>query len=161
MTDAHEVARTLHESIYYPEHQARKASAEYRKTHEHLINALDEPCWICGVRKSTLDDPALNPRGSKQMETHHVEVEWALANAMDPARLLADFPAMGAADEPHLRAWLDSEGNMLVLCDICHRDGRRGIHMITYPAWKAQRWERYDLMSPPPVPPQRAADGGH
>ena len=145
---AHEVPRTLHETVFYPEHQSRKASAEYRRTHEHLINVMDEACWICGVRKSTLGDPAENPKGANQMETHHLEVEWALANAMDITELLADFPEVGVADEEHLRRWLDSEGNMQVLCNVCHRDGQRGIHMITYPVWKAQRWAKYDLMQP-------------
>lgn len=141
---AHQVTRHLAESVMYPEHQARKASAEYRRVHHHLIYDLDEPCWICGVRHSTIGDPEENPRGAKEMETHHFRVEWALANAVDPAKILADFPAMGAADNEHLRAWLDSEGNMLVLCDRCHRDGHYGIHSITYPAWVAQKWMRDD-----------------
>lgn len=154
---SHQVSRRLFESVYYPAHPPRKASAKYHRTHKHLINVLDEPCWICGVRKSTLSDPAQNPRGANAMETHHDNVEWALANAMDATKLLADFPEMGAADDPHLREWLDSEGNMMVLCNVCHRDGQRGIHMITYPVWKAQRWERYDLMSPPPALPSLPA----
>ena len=79
------------------------------------------------------------------METHHDQVEWALANVIDPAPLLADFPAMGAADEPHLRAWHDSDGNMMVLCVKHHRAKFYGTHMITGPIWKAQRWFRKGL----------------
>lgn len=139
MTDAHPVSRTLHETIYYPDHDPRTASAEYRATHHHLIDVLDEPCWVCGVRKSTLGDPAQNPHGATQLETHHAFVEWALCNAVDPAKILADFPAMGAADDEHLRAWLDSEGQMLVVCDVHHRHGLYGIHSVTYPAWVVQR----------------------
>jgi hypothetical protein len=148
MTDAHGqpttnrrhlVQRTLHEMIMYPGHDPRTASAEYTRVHHHLINVLDEPCWVCGVRKSTLGDPAQNPRGAKQMETHHWWVEWALANAIDPSKILEQFPEMGTADEPHLREWLDSEANMLVLCDIDHRNGNHGIHAITYPAWVSQK----------------------
>ncbi len=116
MTDAHRQTRTLHETVFYAEHDPRKASAEYVRTHHHLIDVLDEPCWVCGVRKSTLADPKRNPHGAKALETHHWHLEWALANGVDPAKILADFPDMGAADEAHLRAWLDSEGNMLVLC---------------------------------------------
>lgn len=144
----HLVSHALHEAVMYPEHQARKASAEYRRVHEHLIDELDEPCWICGVRKSTLHDPAQNPRGAKEMETHHYHVEWALANAVDPAKILADFPELGAVDDEHLRRWLDSEGQMLVLCDVCHRSGHYGIHSITYPVWVAQRYFRtgWDLV---------------
>jgi hypothetical protein len=151
VTTPHKVTRTLTEIVMYPEHQARKESAEYRKVHEHLVNELDEPCWVCGVRASTLTDPVHNVHGSTQMETHHWHVEWALANAIDPARILADFPELGTADDQHLRSWLDSEGNMLVLCDHCHRSGHYGIHAITYPAWVAQRYLRigWDLANGP------------
>ena len=149
---AHAVTRTLKETIYYPEHAPRKSSAEYKKVHHHLIYELDEPCWVCGVRNSTLGDPTKNVRGSKQMETHHSAVEWAEANAVDPALVMTDFPAMGAADEPHLREWLDSEGNMLVLCDVCHRHGMAGVHMISYPAWVVQRYlDNHDVTKPPVV----------
>jgi hypothetical protein len=139
MTTAHEQSRRLMETISYPEHDPRSASAEYRKVHNHLIDELDEPCWICGVRKSTLNGPE-NTRGSTQLETHHYHVEWALANAVDPAKLIKDFPELGSADSAHLRQWLDSEGQMLILCDVCHRHPLYGIHQITYPAWVAQRW---------------------
>jgi hypothetical protein len=131
--EAHQVHRTLDEIIAYPEHDPRRASAEYKKVHNHLVYELDEPCWICGVRQSLL------PNG-EHMETHHAVLEWALEGAASPELVMADFPAMGGADDPHLREWLDSEGNMLVLCQRCHRGARRGIHMITYPAWIAQRY---------------------
>ena len=148
---AHPVSRTLHETIWYGEHAHRTESPEYRKTHHHLINVLDEPCWVCGVRKSTLGDPKQNPHGATQLETHHSALEWALESAVDPAKVYADFPEMGAADDAHLRAWLDSEGNMLVLCDVHHRHGFYGIHMVTYPAWVAQRreWDGWDLANGP------------
>lgn len=131
----HLVTRQLSESVWYPSHDPRKSSAEYRRVHQHLVYELDEACWICGIRQSEQLKGVHN-------ETHHFHLEWALANAVDPKLILADFPAMGAADDPHLREWLDSEGNMLVLCPVCHRGGMRGIHMITYPAWVAQRWLR-------------------
>lgn len=132
----------------YPEHQARKASAEYRKVHDHLVNVLDEACWVCGVRKSTLRDPVLNLHASTQIETHHYHVEWALANAVDPAKLIKDFPEMKESTDAALREWLDSESQMLVLCDVCHRSPYYGIHSITYPAWVSQRWllAGYDLV---------------
>jgi len=144
----HAVTRRLMETIAYPDHDPRKASAEYARVHHHLVVELDEPCWICGVRNSTLHDPAVNHRGAAHLETHHYHVEWALANAVDPAKILKDFPSLGAADEEHLRDWLDSEGQMLVLCDVCHRHPHYGIHSITYPAWVAQRFLRdgYDLV---------------
>jgi hypothetical protein len=136
--------RRLVESVYYPDHDPRKASAEYGRVHQHLVYDLDEPCWICGVRQSQLPDGEHN-------ETHHWTVEWALANSIDPAKILAQFPTMGAADEEHLRDWLDSEGNMLVLCARCHRHGLYGIHSTTYPAWVAQKYQQdgWDLVNGP------------
>jgi hypothetical protein len=138
MTEAHEVTRTLTESIWYPPHSARKSSTEYKRVHKHLVYELDEPCWICGVRQSQL--PA-----RQFMETHHWHIEWALANGVDPMLVAKDFrhaveEGPFESDSAWLRHWLDSEGNMLVLCSAHHRSGLTGIHMITYPAWCAQRW---------------------
>lgn len=146
---AHAVNRRLMETIAYPEHDPRTQSEEYKRVHHHLVVELDEPCWVCGVRQSTLNDEAQNPHGARQMETHHFDLEWALANAADPAKVLAAFPDMGAADEPHLRAWLDSRDNMLVLCDVHHRHPHYGIHEISHPAWIAQKWLRdgWDLVT--------------
>lgn len=142
---AHDQTRTLTETIWYPPHDHRTASAEYQRVHHHLVYELDEPCWICGVRQSQL------PAG-EHMETHHAAVEWSLANAVDPTLLFADFPAMGVADEAHLREWLDSEGNMLVLCAAHHRHGFVGIHSVTYPAWVIQRWKQnHDVSEAPPT----------
>ncbi len=129
----HVVTRRLTESVAYPAHEPRKASPEYKAVHKHLVYELDEGCWVCGVKQSQLAKGEHN-------ETHHWHLEWALANAVDPKLIIADFPDMGAADEPHLRQWLDSEGNMLVLCSAHHRHGLVGIHCITYPAWVAQKW---------------------
>ena len=104
-----ELHRRLEESIAYPEHDPRKASAEYRHVHHHLVVELDTPCWICGIR---------NSEGGK-METHHSELEWAAANGVDLPLITKDFPEL--SDHDKLVAWLDSEGNMLVLCATHHR----------------------------------------
>lgn len=130
-----ELKRTLREIAWFPPHDPRKASPEYERVHHRLVVEMDEPCWICGIRHST---------GGK-METHHCEIEWAAEPAFehDPemlARLVADVHAK--IDSPEaLREWLDSEGNLLVLCATHHRAPYFGIHAITYPAWKLQRLE--------------------
>ena len=64
------------------------------------------------------------------------------SNAVDPAPILKDFPSMGEATEPALRNWLDSEANLFVLCEKDHRGGQHGVHMITMPAWIAQRYKK-------------------
>lgn len=130
--------RTLHEVAYYPPHDPRKASSEYRRVHKHMVVTLDSPCWICGIRHS--DGGA--------METHHSEIEWAAEKAFenDPEmlhKLVADLlDKIESESAESLRRFLDSEGNLLVLCATHHRGPREGIHGITYPPWKLQRYER-------------------
>ena len=38
------------------------------------------------MKYSTLKDKTQNRYGAKAMETHHHVIEWALANAIDPAK---------------------------------------------------------------------------
>ena len=134
-----ELKRTLVEDVFYPPHEKRKASTIYRRTHRKLIVAMNEPCWICGIRRSDWLGLPLELRNKWQLETHHAELEWAAASAFESdtemlQKLSKDFKAI--MDDPvRLRRWLDSEGNMLVLCATHHRGSRTGIHIISYPAW--------------------------
>ncbi len=147
-----ELKRTLLEDAFYPSHDPRKASPEYAKTHHRLVVEMDEPCWICGIRHSdVLKLPALEQR-RWQIETHHAELEWAAETAFDTshpenekaveqlAKLTADHAEI-QNDPARLREWLDSEGNMLILCATHHRGAGTGIHAITYPVWKLQRYQ--------------------
>lgn len=132
-----ELDRTLRELAWYPPHDPRRASPLYRKTHQHLVVELDSPCWICGVTHS---------KGGA-METHHSEIEWAAEKAFenDPQMLktlVRDLhDEIKTATPDALQEFLDSEGNMLVLCATHHRAPFYGIHAITYPAWKLQRYQ--------------------
>jgi hypothetical protein len=121
--------RTLDEFVAYPKHEPRSASAIYKKTHHHLVYDLDAPCWVCGVRHST----------GGAMETHHAHFEWASRNGLDLDKVTADWPAI--TDREQLAEWVDSEGNMLVLCAVHHRGQHTGIHSISYPAWLLQRYQ--------------------
>ena len=149
----------------YPAHDVRRASAEYRHVHHKLIVEMDEPCWICGFRHSDwvkLSDVA--EKRARQLETHHSELEWAAEKAFetDPAMLAKIIEDLNGqhpqeylatvvsdlhervhgSDPAALREFLDGEGNMLVLCATHHRGALTGIHAVTYPAWKLQRFQR-------------------
>jgi len=144
--------RTLLEEAFYPAHPPRKASAEYERTHHKLVVEFDEACWICGIRNSDVQKLPAAARRPLTLETHHAELEWAAAAAFDTAnpvtghaaeqlaKLTADHAEI-ANDPARLRDWLDSEGNMLVLCATHHRGAGTGIHCITYPVWKLQRFQ--------------------
>lgn len=160
--EGHELVRNLQEDVFYPPHEKRHASALYRRVHKRLVNELDTPCWICQVRHSDVIRMPVDLQKVFQMETHHDELEWAAANGVDLTKITADFHEI-MGDPDRLKRWLDSEGNMLVLCAAHHRAGRTGIHTITYPAWKLQRWQsaawtfivqpKRALVAPPRVAP--------
>lgn len=143
-----ELKRVLHEDAFYPPHDPRTASPEYHRTHTHLIRILDEPCWVCGIRNSDVKQITdVKEQRKWQLETHHAELEWAAERAFEDdgemlnaiARDLHD--KVKQASPAALREFLDSEGNMLVLCATHHRGAYTGIHSITYPVWKLQRWQ--------------------
>ena len=154
----HENRRQLDERAFYPAHDARTESNEYKKVHKKLCITLDLPCLVCGVRYSTLKDPAENRYGARAMETHHHVIEWALANAIDADRfnkalrpnLAHRYPTeklyqkdMMDAD---VKAWVDhSEHNLWILCDVHHRHKFLGIHEISYPIWCPQDMLRADF----------------
>ncbi len=158
LTGSHLVRRTLHEAVRYPHHAPRTESAEYRALREQMVVVEDLACLVCGVRQSTLSDPAHNPHGARQMEVHHRLVEWALTGAVDldrfnrlvVARLRAKRPddPTYAADmtQAEMEAWIDhGRGNAWVLCDVHHRSPAMGIHSITYPLWTVQDLVRPDI----------------
>jgi hypothetical protein len=145
----HSNKRMLDEIAFYPAHDPRRETPEYKETHRRLAIEQDRPCLICGVRNSTLKDKAHNLYGAKQMETHHHVLEWALANAIDAVkfnkillpRLRARHPnkeqyKKGAFTADEVKVWVDhDEDNLWVLCDVHHRAKYFGIHEITYPIW--------------------------
>lgn len=156
--------RTLSETVWYPPHAPRTASALYTATHRHLVYDLDSPCAVCEVRHSTLGDPTANRVAAKAIETHHSLVEWAGQTEINWDKLSADNPslpnlvAVAAAFHAHLlangelpadykldtTAFVDSTDQMLVLCDVHHRSAGKGVHSITGPIWELQRYERGD-----------------
>jgi len=145
----HANPRLLKEMAFYPAHDKRRETPEYKAVHKKLVVELDLPCLVCGVRNSTLKDKIKNVFGAKQMETHHHIIEWALANAISADRFNAILlPHLKArhADKPEykkkaftdvdVRDWVDhSADNLWVLCDVHHRAKYFGIHEITYPIW--------------------------
>jgi hypothetical protein len=112
-----------------PPHPPREETPEYVRTHHHLAKVLDSPCAMCGVRNSTLHDPKENPFGAKAIETHHYPIERSLLDACDPKKIGIVFPQV--TDQATLEEFVDSEHNMMVLCDVHHRHPLHGIHHLT------------------------------
>jgi hypothetical protein len=112
-----------------PPHPPREETPEYAKAHHHLAYNLDSPCAMCGVRNSTLKDPKENPFGATAIETHHYPIERSLLDACDPTKVGIVFPQV--KDQVTLEAFVDTEHNLMVLCDIHHRHPLHGIHHLT------------------------------
>lgn len=111
-----------------PPHPPREDTPIYRRTHRRLVYELDTPCAICGVRQSTLDNPRENPYKAEAIETHHYPIERSLLNACDPRKVHHIFPQV--KDYESLEEFVDSEENMMVLCDVHHRHPHYGIHHV-------------------------------
>jgi hypothetical protein len=112
-----------------PPHPPREETPEYAAAHHHLTKVLDSPCAMCGVKNSTLKDPKENPFGATALETHHYPIERSLLDACDPLKVGVVFPQV--KDQASLEAFVDSEHNLMVLCDIHHRHPLHGIHHLT------------------------------
>jgi len=150
--------RLLRELAFYPPHDKRIETAQYKAVHKKMVVEMDLPCLVCGVRNSVLKDKKKNPYGAKQLETHHHIVEWALSNAISAERFnktllpnlrhkhpnKAEYKKEFSDQQVH--DWVDhSEDNLWVLCDVHHRAKYLGIHEITYPIWAPQDLLRDDF----------------
>ena len=134
---AHSQTRSLTETIFYPDHIQRGAeSSEFQASKQELTKE-GLGCWICGVTQEELGP-------SVRMEGHHYNVEWALINSLDLAKVQKYFP-----DVTDLNAFLDSKENLILLCPKHHRSNLYGVHMVTMPAWVAQRLQKdgWDLVT--------------
>lgn len=159
---------------WIPEHDPREKDPAYKLFHavKRKLKAMNVPCWRCGVHYADLvakgDSPTeKNPLGAYQLEAHHFDVEFSLLNAVDVEKWWAVSQADTSgfvmafsqldgwlhnhpqyADKSHeevFSAYMESEGNLMQLCDVCHRSKEQGIHHIPFPDWKAMRVWRSDL----------------
>ena len=133
--ETHEGVATIELS---PPHAPREDTPAYKKAHHQLVSVEDQPCFVCGVRQSTLSDSTQNRYGSSALETHHRVVELSLLNACDWRKIAADFPEVKGPED--LETWVNSPANLIVLCDIHHRHPERGIHHLTESDFLAQKY---------------------
>lgn len=111
-----------------PPHAHRRATEAYHKSHHFLVYEQDTPCFVCGVRNSTLKDDHANKFKAKAIETHHWPIEWSMQNACDIHKVHKHFPEV--IDQETFHVFIDSPRNLLVLCDQCHRSRERGVHHL-------------------------------
>lgn len=122
ITPAHDEIRHLVDIIHYDDHPDRVESAEFRKNkkelHEKIKNGEIEPCHIN------------NGYCEGQTEIHHFYVEYSAGTEVDWDSVKKDVDI----DNP------DDALNLIPLCHKHHMGVGTGIHMVSYPAWKLQKY---------------------
>ena len=131
MTAAHDQAMTLHILSHVPEHAPREDDPCY-----HLFEAAKRRIKAQGLWKCAISDDLCGG----QLELHHSHVEFSQANAVDPAKIEAAF-GLHFADDEAFQQWIESPGNLEVLCANHHRT-HYGVHVIPSALWEALRWHR-------------------
>ena len=144
----------------YPPHGPRRSDPHYKifnAARKHLVDVLGVGCWIGGATKAQLREGLSHGHlcyGAQQLEAHHHIAEFAGLNEVDWEKVAQDFPLLEIdSDEAFLRA-AESDGGLLILCDKHHRGPYHGIHTITEPVWKLNRYARagWDFTSDPDIP---------
>ncbi len=130
-----------------PPHPPREDTPEYRASHHKMVVVDDLPCAVCRVRNSTLKDPLKNRYNATCLETHHYPIERSLADACDPAKIMQNFPQVH--DKESLNTFIDSEQNLIVLCDLHHRSVSQGIHHMTAQDFAVLPyiWDNYQVVA--------------
>ncbi len=142
---AHTERLTLRLVVAYPEHAPRESDVHYAAFHQaraRLEKLGRLRCWINNA------DCSAGP-----IELHHDKVEFSLANDVDVGKFDEAYGLHLTNDEDFL-AYVESEGNLLGLCQFHHRGGG-GIHCLPYPLFVVQKYLKAGLAAP-----ARLAKGG-
>jgi hypothetical protein len=129
MTDAHSDNLTLHLITNVPEHEPRESDPHY-----HLFNAAKNRIKKAGLWKCAINDDLC----SGTPELHHSHIEFSQINSTDPKRIEEAFGLHFTNDE-EFQAWIESPGNLEVLCSSHHRT-HFGIHAMPAPLWESLRF---------------------
>ena len=129
----HEVKENLEVDVWYPDHPPRTISETFSLSRKNMIeDNANACCYICGNKTD--------------LELHHFIIEWAFADAIDWDKVKKICPDFNWADFKQASDFVDSEYNMLVLCQKHHRLKNHGIHNLPYPIWKIQQLVQSDFV---------------
>jgi hypothetical protein len=128
MTDAHDQHQRISLIRHYPDHQPRADDPNYHLFDQAKARIKRQGLWRCALDDADCDG---------QLELHHSHVEFAYANLIDIPRL---DQALGLhlTDDTDFQAWIESPGNLEVLCKQ-HHTGVLGIHLIPTADWDTVR----------------------
>jgi hypothetical protein len=144
---SHKLNRSSHYIVNYPNHEERRNSTIYNKTHKELCVIKNFPCFICGKTQN---------KNKISLETHHFYCEKAAQNAIDwhkfgkfanncyniqtGENIGKNFNWDEVDKNPDI--FVDSPYNMIVLCKEHHISGNKGIHHVPFPDWILQKYPK-------------------
>ena len=131
MTDAHSEHLTLHMITNVPEHAPRTDDPHYNMFNEAKARIKRQGLWKCVVN----DDLC-----SGEAELHQSTIEFSQIENTDPVKVAQAFGLHFENDED-FQAWIESPGNLEVLC-VAHHRTHFGIHAIPAPLWDALRFRK-------------------
>jgi hypothetical protein len=132
---------TVEEYAFYPEHEGRKESHEFKESKKRLKEDGYYKCWICD--------------STEKLESHHI-LEWAFSNDIDLQKAqemlkILDFYGYSNSNEFQDKSIesLDDVRNQLILCEKHHRHKLCGIHHITFPFFISQKCTKEGVQTIP------------
>lgn len=121
---AHDDIRHLIDIIHYEDHPAREESEEFVK----LRREFHESGAKCFINNGYCEG---------HIEIHHNEIEYSASTEVDWHRIMEEL----GFDH------VDSKKQMLPLCHKHHMGVATGIHMVTAPAWKLQKYLKPEALA--------------
>jgi len=134
---AHDQMLTLHISQHVEAHAPRESDPNY-----HLFERAKARIKAAGLWKCVIDDDLCG--GSPEL--HHSHVEFSEIGSTDPEKV-AQFLGLHFDTDEDFQHWVESPGNLEVLCSNHHRT-RYGIHVLPEPLWQAVRFHKAGLPAP-------------
>jgi hypothetical protein len=134
-TEAHDQALTLHILTHVPAHEPRETDPHY-----HLFEAAKRRMKAAGLYKCAIaDDYCGGP-----LELHHSHIEFSQQGGMDLDKVNQQL-GLHLADDEAFAEWIESPGNLEVLCAVHHRT-YYGVHVIPGPLWEPLRYRKAGML---------------
>jgi len=131
MTDAHDQNMTLHILAHIPEHDPRESDPNYKYFLQAKKKIKTAGLWKCVIN----DDLC-----GGEPELHHTHVEFSQIPNADIKKIEAYF-GLNFKDDAEFQQWLESPGNLEVLCTNHHRT-HYGIHTLPHALWETMRFRK-------------------
>jgi len=131
MTAAHDQNMTFSILAHIPEHDPREEDPNYK-----YFNAAKKKIKAAGLWKCAINDDLCGG----QMELHHTHIEFSQIPNADKAKV-EEYFGLHFTDNNEFQVWLESPGNLEVLCTNHHRT-HYGIHTLPHALWESLRFRK-------------------